>query len=1190
LVCQTCRTENREGAKFCRGCGAPLSAVCPTCSAAVEQGQPFCDECGTPLTASAAPRSGTAGENGGGQAVSEPELRLVSVLFVDLVGFTSLSEGRAAEDVRELLGRYFDVARGTVERYGGTIEKFIGDAVMAVWGVPAAHEDDAERTVRAALDIVEEVAEFGASVGAPELRARAGVVTGQAAAVENPAEGIVTGDKVNTASRVQSAAQPGSVLVDAMTHQLTQAAVVFEDAGEHTVKGKSEPLQLWRAVRVVAGVGGRDRERLFEAPFVGRDGELRLLKELLDQTVERSSARLVAVSGDAGIGKSRLRREFSNYTDGLSRSFLWHDGRCLAHGDGVAFWALAEMVRQRLRIPEDAPTAEVAAKLDAGLSEWITNTEERDYIRPRLGALLGASAPGLERAELFGGWRMFFERLAAHEPVVLVFEDMQWADAGLLAFVDQLVEWSRLVPIFILSFARPELAAKHGGWPAGRRGVTTIDLEPLTDSAMMALLEGAVADLPPDARAQIVERAQGNPLYAVETIRSLADRGVLERDGDRLLAVGELGELDTPASLNALLAARLDALEPDERELVKSMSVFGGSFPLAAVAALAGIESGQAAPLLDALVRKQVLVMQSDPLAPDHGQYAFAQGLLRAVAYDTLARRTRKQLHLRAAEHLRLAFANDGEEVAEVIANHILEAFTATNTDEPDHDELRRQAVAALQRSADRAESVGAQAVSWQALRRAAELADEYDRPTLLGKASQMARTAGFSEEALDLAEAAAELFGTQGRARERALMADPARGALLALGRVEEARRRMEDAIETLGELAGASAALDPDRVDLLAQLGQVLVVLHDYARAEPLLIEACAAAEALEANKTLANACITRASIYTFGGRPQEAVAMLRLAAELADRHDLRQAGARAFGDLGTTSIMHSLPGAREHAERDLANVRRLGHAFNEAVSTHNLVEAYVDEGLWDEAERVAAETRERVPSAYTDAYVGYPLVRMYAMQGDTARLLANLEPVAASFADSEDPWTQMQGETVALIARSAEGDDAGVVRRGLELAAIAAEKLGEDSETPNLQAWSHLLDAALSLGDLDAATRVVDIVSARPPGHVTPSLRAQLVRGQALLASASGEYEAVEPGLRDAIERFEKINWVYWHAATEVDLAAWLVDQGRAEEAAGLLEHAISVLEPLRAVPALTRARAVSERLAGARAPVR
>jgi predicted ATPase len=244
---------------------------------------------------------------------------------------------------------------------------------------------------------------------------------------------------------------------------VASAAVLFENAGEHSVKGKAEPLRLWRAVRVVAGVGGRQREGLVEAPFVGRDAELRLVKDLLHATAERRAARLVAISGEAGVGKSRLRREFSNYTDGLADTFLWHLGRCLAYGDGIAYWALGEMVRQRFGIPEDAPSHEVSERLERGLREWIPDDVDRAFVAPRLGALLGVSSPGLDRPELFAGWRLFFERLAAHEPVILVFEDLQWADEGLLDFIEQLLEWSTSVPIFILTLARPELSERGVG-------------------------------------------------------------------------------------------------------------------------------------------------------------------------------------------------------------------------------------------------------------------------------------------------------------------------------------------------------------------------------------------------------------------------------------------------------------------------------------------------------------------------------------------------------------------------------------------------------------------------------------------------------------------------------------------------------------------------------------------------------
>jgi class 3 adenylate cyclase len=336
MICLSCGLDNRAGSNFCSRCGRSLQVGCPSCGAAVAAGDQFCANCGTGL--------GEGVAFGEAQPASSPilrpapaaaERRLVSVLFADLVGFTSLSERRDTEDVRELLTNYFDTARRLVGRYGGTVEKFIGDAVMAVWGTPAAQEDDAERAVRAALDLVEAVAVLGVEVGAPGLRARAGVLTGEAAVTLGAeGQGMVAGDLVNTASRVQGAAEPGTVLVGEATRRASEAAVVYEEAGAHTLKGKTEPVPLWRAVRVVAGRGGAQKSVGLEGPFVGRERELRLVKELFHAAAEKGKAHLVSVVGVAGIGKSRLAWEFEKYLDGLSETVWWPRGRCLAYGEG----------------------------------------------------------------------------------------------------------------------------------------------------------------------------------------------------------------------------------------------------------------------------------------------------------------------------------------------------------------------------------------------------------------------------------------------------------------------------------------------------------------------------------------------------------------------------------------------------------------------------------------------------------------------------------------------------------------------------------------------------------------------------------------------------------------------------------------------------------------------------------------
>jgi class 3 adenylate cyclase len=352
MRCAACGTENEAGRKFCGECGTALAVLCPACGSPNTPGVKFCGECGAALTPSA-PRTAASAPS------AQAERRLVSVLFADLVGFTSASESRDAEDTRELLSRYFESCQRLVSLYGGTVEKFIGDAVMAVWGTPVANEDDAERAVRAALDLVAAVPELDRS-----LAARAGVLTGEAAVTLGATgQGMVAGDLVNTASRIQSVAEPGTVLVGEATKRATEAAIAYETAGVHELKGKTEPVPLFRALRVTAARGGALKSEGLEAPFVGRERELRLVKEVFHASADEHKTHLVTVSGIAGIGKSRLAWEFEKYIDGLAGNFWWHRGRCLSYGEGVAYWALAEMVRMRAGIVEGQEPDSARAKI-----------------------------------------------------------------------------------------------------------------------------------------------------------------------------------------------------------------------------------------------------------------------------------------------------------------------------------------------------------------------------------------------------------------------------------------------------------------------------------------------------------------------------------------------------------------------------------------------------------------------------------------------------------------------------------------------------------------------------------------------------------------------------------------------------------------------------------------------------------
>jgi class 3 adenylate cyclase len=621
VVCANCGTENEAGRKFCKECAARLALVCPSCGAANSADAKFCGDCAAPLVGGASPSKSVLPGPVVSSLISAPvaERRLVSVLFADLVGFTTFAEGRDAEDARELLTRYFDLSQDVIGRYGGTVEKFIGDAVMAVWGAPTSHEDDAERAVRAGLELVDAVKTLG-----PGISARAGILSGEAAVTIGATnQGIVAGDLVNTASRLQSVAAPGTVVVGEATQRASSKAIAFEQLGDQQLKGKTAPVPAWRALRVVAERGGRKRADTLEAPFVGRDDDLRLLKDLYHATSRERRPRLVSVTGIGGIGKTRLAWEFEKYLDGLVEPILWHEGRSPAYGEGITFWALGEMVRRRAGLVETDDERTTRLKVAETLATHVPDRDERRWVEPALLALLGLDSGALDAEQLFAAWRTFFERLAASGTVVMVFEDLQWADPGLLDFVDHLLEWSRGIPIFVLTLARPELLERRPDWGAGKRSFNSIFLEPLPAAAMRELLAGLVPGLPAPAVTAIVDRADGIPLYAVETVRMLLAGGRLALKGDAYSPVGDLATLAVPETLTALIASRLDGLELADRSLLCDAAVLGQSFTVAGLAAVSGVDGVELEQRLRALVRRELIALQTDPRSPERGQYAF---------------------------------------------------------------------------------------------------------------------------------------------------------------------------------------------------------------------------------------------------------------------------------------------------------------------------------------------------------------------------------------------------------------------------------------------------------------------------------------------------------------------------------------------------------------------------------------
>jgi len=620
---------------------------------------------------------------------------------------------------------------------------------MAVWGAPIAHEDDAERAVRAALDLIAAIPDLG-----PGISARAGVLTGEAAVtIGAVGEGMVAGDLVNTAARIQSVAEPGSVFVGDGTVRAAEHAFRFEAVGAQQMKGKAAPVPVWRTVGPITTEAVGRRAGALETPFVGRDDELGRLKDAFLATQRDRRVRLVSVIGPGGSGKTRLAWEFLRFADSLDEIVWWHAGRCPAYGDRVSFWALGEMVRQRCFLLEDDDAATTRERVAATLEALIEDADERRWIERSVLALFGLER-GVSADQLFAGWRALFERTARLGPVVLVFEDLHNADPGLLAFIDHMVENVRGVPLLILTLARPALLERNPTWGAGKRNFTSLDLDAIPADGMRTLLTGLVPGLPDSARDAIVARAEGVPLYAVETVRMLLAEGRVEfRDGV-CTPVGDLSTLSMPESLTALIASHLDALEPAQRALVADASVLGQAFPTDALAAVSGLPDAVLAPRLAALVRAGILVVDEDPRSPTRGQHLFAQGLVREVAYRTLARRDRLARHLAVARWLE---ASGTDETAGILAEQYLAAWQNSPKDAA-RDDLAARARALLRVGAERATSLGSDAQAFAFLETALSVEPPAaERAELLGLAAAAAEGAGRFEDAERLlAEAAA--------------------------------------------------------------------------------------------------------------------------------------------------------------------------------------------------------------------------------------------------------------------------------------------------------------------------------------------------------------------------------------------------------------------------------------------------
>jgi class 3 adenylate cyclase len=1158
VTCPLCRSENPVGSKFCNTCGNALAATCPSCGAPTLPDARFCTQCGAAVASVARGSPGIAAHpaTAGTTDVRRPgaddvdpvaERRHVTILFADLVGFTPFAEERDAEEVREVLTRYFDLARGIIEAYGGTVEKFIGDAVMAVWGTPIAREDDAGRAVRSALDLVEDVRVLG-----PTIQARVGVLTGEAAVTLGATnQGMVAGDIVNTAARLQSVAAPGTVLVGEATYHAASASIAFEPAGEQALKGKTSPVPAWRALRVIGERDGRGAGEGLEAPFVGRDDEFRLLKDLYRSTGREGRARLVSVIGPAGIGKSRLAWEFVKYLDGLIERVWWHSGRSPAYGAGISFWALGEMVRGRCGLVETDDEATSRAKVAEALAKDIVDPDERRWIERAFLVLLGFES-GMATEELYAAWRTFFERLAETGTVVLVFEDFHHADTGLVDFVDHVMEWSRSVPIFVMTLARPDLLDKRPAWGAGKRNFTSVYLEPLSTDAMRVLLLGLVPGLPDAALSTIVSRADGVPLYAVETVRMLLAEGRLALEDGVHRPVGDLTTLAVPETLTALIASRLDALTPAGRTVASDAAVLGQSFTLAGLSAVSGTPEAELEPLLRHLVQRELMTQDVDPRSPERGQYAFVQALIREVAYNTLARRDRKTRHLAAARHFE---SLGSDELAGALASHYLAAHQ--NATEPaEADALAGQARIALRAAADRAIALGAYEQGLGFLQMALTVAsDPAEEADLLDRAGEVANAAARLEEAEALARRAIAL---------RRELGDPSRlaGSIITLAvtmgngyRSEEAIALLVPAMEELAETADEVAV-----VRLGAALSGAYAKNQDTARALPLTDEYLARAERLDLVDVVVDLILRRGSLLAQLGRNYESVAMTKAALELAETHGLMEKAMACRGNLGFFLYERDPAKAIALDRETLAETRRLGMRTRMLFLLGNTSEEARFTGEWDwslgELETQLSGELERVDRAW---YLGNTLVfrtwRGEASEADWAAW----EPLAESH---DDPQAAADYDDMRASRALAEGRLADARQHAIDSSA----KLHHQS--PSRRALA--ARAALWAGDL--ADAIDDLAAIDATGMHGPAIelrRATIRAGIAALEGRTAESIAL---YRQARDGWRDLGVPWEEALTGIDMAT-LLDPREAEVQAAATRSR-EILTSLRAQPFLER----------------
>jgi class 3 adenylate cyclase/tetratricopeptide (TPR) repeat protein len=1120
MPCRACGGANPEGARFCGSCGTSLSATCPHCGEPVPGANRFCTACGEPVD--------------GAREVERPaapvaERRRVSILFVDVEDFTGLAEHLDPEEMRTVQSRYFEAARSVVATYGGTIEKFIGDAVMAVWGAPQAHEDDANRAVRAAIDLVDAVRRLGGVTANRSLAARAAVSSGEAAVTLGAiGQGMVAGDLVNAAARLQSHAPSGSVLVDAATREMAPMAAAYEPVGELALKGRTTPVVAFLASPLSRPAHGVERAS-HAGPFVGREHELAELIGLFERTVRDRRCRLVSVTGIAGIGKSRLAWELGEQIEALPEQVAWHTGRAPAYGDEVTFSAVGDMLRRRIRLADDAEPELARRQLRTALTEIVRDDAERAWMEPRLAVLL-ADDPlaAFERDELFAAWRRFFERVSDSAPTVLVFEDIQWADPSLLDFIEHVAAWAREHPILIVTLARPELLERRAGWGAGVASFSSLHLERLADDAIRQMLAGHSPAVPAQLIPTILARAGGIPLYAVEVARALAD-----------LAPGDGAPgVDVPESLHGVIAARVDALPGEERRLLLTAAVLGRRFRPDALRAVASGDPEMVRRHTDALVRRELLAVDEELASPGRGELAFVQDLVREVAYATLSRAERRSLHLAAARWLE---SRSEDEVAESLARHLLEAHRLA-PEHPDANRLARRAVAALRRASQNAMRLHLPDRALDHLEHALKLTDVAEqRALVLEEAAAAARASARLTLAEEHLRELVKLHAGAGRSRESAAARARLASVLLMEQRNETAIAELESALR-----AGRRIETYDAGVELASQLARARMLVGEYRAALRWADRALEAAEQRGLEVVATDILITRGTTRFSLGDEDAGLADLRLAIDRAEAAGNLTTELRARNNLAWLVVTDD-PRASFEAAREavtLATTMGVGDIASQLGEVATAVA--VDTGDWDWALDAADElARGPLPEA-NRVNIAASIAIIRALRGDPEPM-ATLDAVASVAAD-----TDAQIVAGVTFARAWSAFVAGDLEAAQRLAAEAAASwLGPE----RVDAWTLAGRAALWLRDAAGASLARGAVaSANVSGR---AVDARLQTLDAGLSTLRGE-PAARDAYRIAAESWRQLDLPLHLALCELDEHLLSGDGEPPEEALRILEE--------------------------------